>query len=428
MRYDSDPQVVKRILVEAEALHDSLNRFGISEETTSSSFDELTPLIATLLTTLDHFAKLHVLNPQFSLSRFSASYVERELLSLQTNINQVLTKRIFNSVNEQAEWNRQRFLSSGDRRDTEQLLITLSHKIAQLLDTYYAERIRNTHFAALLNEFVGWSEHIETHGHHDVHAVILFAEKIARDQAILDHRTDVVREICLLLQERVFLSIPAGDGADLFATTAMELSRVYSPYLLDLYETLLEDMEIVAIAQQDYSAFEKYCHQQDIEVYEEYHSTIKTHLKESIELIAADISSTLQAVRAANLLVDADRIYKRYADVEMASEVLGQNLSKDMRVLKRTIHQFQETFPTRTQEYAAILQKIKKLRGEIMKPAIEVYGEYLNNPTEFFQQLPQHQATWIPILDSALACLERKDEFYQKCYQLKTQIDQLSTT
>ncbi len=30
-----------------------------------------------------------------------------------------------------------------------------------------------------------------------------------------------------------------------------------------------------------------------------------------------------------------------------------------------------------------------------MKPAIEVYGEYLNNPTEFFQQLPQHQATWI---------------------------------
>ncbi len=43
MRYDSDPQVVKRILVEAEALHDSLNRFGISEETTSLSFDELTP-------------------------------------------------------------------------------------------------------------------------------------------------------------------------------------------------------------------------------------------------------------------------------------------------------------------------------------------------------------------------------------------------
>ncbi len=237
---------------------------------------------------------------------------------------------------------------------------------------------------------------------------------------------DVVQNLPVV-QTRLSLSFPP-EMAQICSRQQPWNWWVYSPYLLDLYETLLEDMEIVAIAQQDYSAFEKYCHQQDIEVYEEYHSTIKTHLKESIELIAADISSTLQAVRAANLLVDADRIYKRYADVEMAAEILGQNLSKDMRVLKRTIHQFQEAFPTRTQEYAAILQKIKKLRGEIMKPAIEVYGEYLNNPTEFFQQLPQHQATWIPILDSALACLERKDEFYQKCYQLKTQIDQLSTT
>lgn len=428
MRYDSDPQVIKRILVEAEALQDSLNRFGMSGEIALALFDQLEPLITPLLTTLDHFAKLHVLNPQFSLSRFSASYVERELLSLQAGIGQVFAKRTFTSVTEQVEWNRQRFLSSAGVRDNEQLLILLSDKIAQLLETYYVEKVRNAHFAAILNEFVGWSEHIETHGHHDVHAVILFAEKVARDNAIIDHRTDVVREICLLLQERVFLQTPLEETDTLLPTTAMELSQVYSPYLLELYEALLEDMEIVAIAQQDYSAFEKYCQQQDIEVYEEYHETIKTHLKESIELIAADISSTLQTVKAANLIVHADQIYKRYVDVDTPSEILGQNLSQDMRILKRTIHQFKEAFPSRSQEYAAILQKVKKLRGEIMKPAIEVYGAYLNNPTEFFQQLPQHQAVWIPILDSALACLEHEDELYQKCYQLKTQIDQQLAT
>lgn len=428
MRYDSDPQVVKRIFVEAEALQAALNRSEMPGVGAPVLFDELESLIMPLLTTLDHFAKLHVLNPQFSLSRFSGAYVERELLALQTSLSQAFTGRSFTNISEQVEWHRQRFLSSASQRDNEQLAILLSHKIAQLLDTYYVERIRRVHFAALLNEFVGWSEHIETHGHHDVHAVILFAEKIARDQAVLDHRAEVVREICLLVQERVFLPSPVEEAEALLPTTALELSRVYSPYLLELYETLLEDMEIVAIAQQDYSAFEKYCQQQEIEIYEEYHNTIKTHLKESMELIAADISSTLQTVKAANLMVWAEQIYKRYVDVEMPSEILGQNLSKDMRILKRTIHQFKETSPLRAQEYALVLQKVKKLRGEIMKPAIEVYGEYLNNPTEFFQQLPQHQAAWIPILDSALACLEQEDEFYQKCYQLKTQIDHLIAT
>lgn len=428
MRYDSDPQVVKRILVEAEALQDSLNRRGTSGEIVLSLFDTLEPLITPLLTTLDHFAKLHVLNPQFSLSRFSASYIERQLLMLQTSISQAFTNRSFTSVSEQVEWHRQRFLSSAGRRDNEQLAIMLLHKIAQMLDTYYVERIRRAHFAALLNEFVGWSEHIETHGHHDVHAVILFAEKIAHDQAVLDYRAEVVREICLLVQERVFLPAPVEEAEMLLPTTALEFSRVYSPYLIELYETLLEDMEIVAIAQQDYAAFEHYCQQQEIEVYEEYHDALKTHLKESIALIAADISSTLHIVQAANLLVQADQIYKRYADVETPAEVLGQNLSQDIRLLKCTIHQFKEALPSRTQEYTAVLQKVKKLRADIMKPAIEVYGEYLNNPTEFFQQLPQHQAVWIPILDSALACLEQEDELYQKCYHLKTQIDELVAT
>ncbi|GAK57479.1 hypothetical protein U27_04446 [Candidatus Vecturithrix granuli] len=428
MRYDSDPQVVKRIFVEAEALQAVVNRPGSSGTMALSFFDELEPLITPLLATLDHFAKLHVLNPQFSLSRFSASYVERELLALQTSISQVFTNRPFTSVSEQVEWHRQRFLSSAGRRDNEHLAIMLLHKIAQLLDTYYVERIRRMHFAAVLNEFVGWSEHIETHGHHDVHAVILFAEKIARDQAVLDHRAEVVREICLLVQERVFLTTPAEEAEMLLPTTALEFSQVYSPYLLELYETLLEDMEIVAIAQQDYAAFERYCQQQEIEVYEEYHDALKTHLKESIALIAADISSTLQTIQAANLLVQADQIYRRYADVETPAEILGQNLSHDIGLLKRTIQHFKGALPARAQEYATVLQKVKKLRGDIMKPAIEVYGEYLNNPTEFFQQLPQRQAVWIPILESALACLEQEDELYQKCAHLKTQIDRLMAT
>ena len=428
MRYDSDPQVVKRILVEAEALQDSLNRFGTSEKIALSLFDKFEPVITPFLTTLDHFAKLHVLNPQFSLSRFSAAYIERELLSLQASISQIFTNRTFTSVSEQVEWNRQRFLSSANVRDHEQLLITLLHKIAQLLDAYYVERIRDAHFAAILNEFVGWSEHIETHGHHDVHAVILFAEKIARDQAVIEHRAEVVREICLLVQERVFLPA-SNEGSEVtLPTTAMEFSQVYSPYLLELYETLLEDMEIVAIAQQDYAAFEKYCQQQEIEVYEEYHEMLKARLKASRELIAADISSTLHIVQAANLLVQADQIYKRYADVETPAEILGQNLSQDIRLLKRTIHEFKAALPARSQEYAAVLQKVKKLRGEIMKPAIEVYGEYLNNPAEFLQQLPQRHAVWIPILESALACLEQEDDLYQKCSQLKAQIDQLIAT
>lgn len=433
MRYDSDPQIVKRILVESEAFQDSLEQSEISETTLAAFFETQTPLIMPLLTTLEHFARLHVLNPQFSLSRFSGSYIERELLSVQTSIQDVFSKRTFTTIQEQVEWNRTRYLSSPRQtqdnsaatRDGEQLLITLLHKIAQLLETYYSERIRNEHFAAILNELVGWSEHLETHGHHDVHAVILFAEKIARDEAILDHRTEAVREICLLLQERVFLQVLTETPEDVLPATAMELSRVYSPYLLELYETLLEDMEIVVIAQQDYSAFEKYCSDNDIDIYEEYHDLIQSHLKESRELIPADFSSTLQTLKAANVIVQAERLYKRYADVDLPSEVLGQNLSQDIRTLKQVIYYFKEAFPEQAQNYTSVLHKVKKLKGEIMKPAIQVYGEYLKNSTEFFQQLPQHQSEWIPILESALACLEQDDELYKKCSQLKSEIDEL---
>ena len=425
MRYDSDPHIVKRILVEAEALQDSLGPSDISEEQPSSFFEKQASLTTPLLTTLEHFAKLHILNPQFSLSRFSGAYIERELLSVQASIQQVFGQRKFATIQEQVEWNRARYLSTSGARDSEQILVTLSHKIAQLLETYYSERIREKHFAAILNELVGWSEHIEIHGHHDVHAIIVFAEKIARDDAVLDHRTEAVREICLLLQERVFLQVLAETPAHILPLTALELSRVYSPYLLELYEALLEDMEIVAIAQQDYSAFEQYCYNNNIEIYEEYRDMIKNHLKESVGLIPADISSTLQIVKAANVIVRAERLYKRYVDVEEPSEVLGQNLSKDIRTLKQAAHQFKEAFPERAQEYTAILHKVKKFKGEIMKPAIQVYGEYLQNSAEFFQQLPQHQSEWIPILESALACLEQEDELYKKCFQLKSEIDKL---
>lgn len=425
MRYDSDPQVVKKILVEAEELQGSLGRSEILEENVSVFFDTQETYITPLLTTLEHLAKLHVLNPQFSLSRFSGSYIERILLSVQESIQQVFSKRKFVTVQEHVEWSRVRYLSSSATRDQEQLLIVLSHKIAQLLETYYSDRIRDDHFAAILNELVGWSEHIETHGHHDVHAIILFAEKIARDEAILDHRTEVVREICLLLQERVFFQVFVDTPEHVLPITAMELSRVYSPYLLELYETLLEDMEIVAIAQQNYSAFEQYCQDNDIEIYEEYRDIIKNHLKESIGLIPADISSILQTIKAANVIIQAERIYKRYADVEEPTEILGQNLSKDIRTLEQAIQQFREAFSERAQEYAVMLHKVKKLKGEIMKPAIQVYGEYLKNSTEFFHQLPRRQSEWIPILESALACLEQHDELYKKCSQLKIEIDKL---
>ena len=423
MRYDSDPQVVRKILDEAEALKDSLRHPNSSENVSSHFFDSIKPFVNSLLNTLDHFTKLYVLNPQMSLSRFSASYIERELLTLQTEIDQVFNHRQFDSLDEQVDWNRERFLNSQKFCDSEQILIGLYRKVAQFLDSYYAERIRNAHFAVVLNELVGWSEHIETHGHHDIHAVILFARKIARDTAIIAHRTELVREICLLLQGHSFFQ-PIHDPTNQIPNgIALELSRVYSPYLLELYETLLEDLEIVAIAKQDYSAFENYCHEHDIDVYEEYRDGIKYHLKEYAEVIGADISSALGIIRAANSIVNAEKLYKRYWDVDSPSEVLGINLSKDIRFMELVVQQFKSDFPDLAQKYILTLQKIKKLKGDIMKPAIEVYGQYLKKPEEFFHQLPQKQKKWIPVLESALACLEQDDDLYQKCDHLKTEID-----
>jgi hypothetical protein len=151
---------------------------------------------------------------------------------------------------------------------------------------------------------------------------------------------------------------------------------------------------------------------------------IKNHLREYIELIAGDISSALRILKIANLFVHAEHIYKRYLDVDTLTEVLGENLSDDIRMLDRAIQQLKNDQPELSQKYAVISQKIKRMKGEIMKPAIQVYGEYLKDPMGFFRLLPKNQATWIPILDSALACLEPDDDLYQKCQQLKKGIDE----
>jgi hypothetical protein len=67
---------------------------------------------------------------------------------------------------------------------------------------------------------------------------------------------------------------------------------------------------------------------------------------------------------------------------------------------------------------------VKKLRGELVKPAIWLYSQYVNEPTEFFEKLPLKQAEWIPTLESAMACLDPGDDLYRKCHELKARIDQ----
>lgn len=424
MRHDSESQVVRRILTETETLHDTLAHSGLSGTASQRFFDAIEPSVSQLHTTLDHFIKIHVLNPQLSLSHFSASYIEQKLLALRDSISELFRQKEFVSLNEQVEWNRNRFLRFHTIADNEQLLVDLSQKVVQILETYYAERIRNTHIAAILNEFVGWAEHIEMQGHHDVYSVILFAEKVAQDSAIIDHRTEVVRDICLLIEEKPFLHHSHETTNQSPEHTSFELSRIYSPYLLELYEALLEDMEIIAISNQDYWAFEKYCRKNNIDVYEEYHEALKKHFREYVETISGDISATLRIVKTANIIVNAEVIHKRYVDISTATEVVGENLAKDIRVLEQAVQRLRALYPDLTQQYAATLQKVKKFKGEIMRPAIEVYGKYLKNPEEFFRILPKNLAKWIPILDSALACLEQHDDFYQKCQQLKHEIDE----
>ncbi len=425
MRHDSESQVVRRILAETEALDDSLSQPKLSKTISPRLFDELEPLVSRLHITLNHFIKLHVFNPQLSLSRFSAYHIEQKLNSLKESISELFHQREFASVNAQVEWYRNRFLHFHTIADHEQLLVDLSQKIVQVLETYYVDRIRNTHIAAALNEFVGWVEHIEMQGHHDVYSVILFAEKVAQDSALIDHRTEVVRDVCASIEERRFLQHASDTVEPSSEQTSLELSRVYSPYLLELYEVLLTDMEIIAISNQDYGAFEKYCREHSIDVYEEYHDALKNHFRKYVEVIAGDIPTTLHTVKTANVIVNAQLIHQRYVDVDASIEVVGENLAKDIRVLERAVvQQLKLFYPDLTREYAATLRKVKKFRGEIMKPAIEVYGKYLKDPNEFFRILPENLAKWIPILDSALACLEQDDDLYQKCQQLKNKIDE----
>lgn len=421
MRYDSESQVVRRILAETEALDDSLSHSGLSGTVSARLFDELEPQVSCLHTTLDHFIQLHVLNPQWSLSRFSAYHIEQKLVSLRENISKLFRQKQFASLDEQVEWNHDRFLHPQKFSDNEQLLIDLSQKIVQVLETYYVDRIRNTHIAAILNEFVGWSEHIEMQGHHDIHSVILFAEKVAQDNAIIEHRTEVVRDVCLLIEERSFFQYLDDTTPE---HASLELSQIYSPYLLELYEALLEDMEIIAISNHDYWAFEKYCREQNIDVYEEYHDALKDHFRKYVEVIASDISAMLRIMKTANVVVNAELTHKRYVDVAVPVDVVGENLAKDIRMLEQAVRQLRPLYPDLARQHAATLQKVKKFKGEIMKPAIEVYGKYLKDPGEFFRILPKNLSRWIPILDSALACLEQDDDLYQKCQQLKNQIDE----
>jgi hypothetical protein len=424
VRYDSDPYIVKKILTEAETLHTFLSHPRLGERVSSSLLNELEPLTTMFLGTLDHFAQLHALNPQFSLSRFSANTIEQKLLSLRTSITDIFSLKQFESLREQAEWHSMRFLFPTTIYDNEQLLVSLYKKLAQVLETYYVDRVRKTQFAALLNEVVGWVEHIETHGYHDIHAVILFAEKIAKNRAIIEHRVGIVREICMLLQERSFLKRTEDSTLQQTQRAASELSRIYSSYLLELYDVLLEDMEIIAISEQDYHAFEQYCREHQIEVYEEYHDIIKNRLKKYVEGIAISIPPAFHMVKTANIIVNAELTYERYKEVETIVDILGMNLTEDIRTLQHAINQLEKEYPEVSQKYSAIMQKVKTLRKEIVKPAIQVYGQYIREPREFFEKLPLNQAEWIPILESAMACLEQDDDLYWKCYELKNRIDQ----
>lgn len=424
MKYDSDPYIVKRILTEADTLGGFLSNSCFGGIVSRHLFDELELLVSTFLSTLDHFAQLHALNPQLSLSRFSANTIEQKLLSLQTSIIEMFTLKQFPSLAEQVRWNIERFLSLTTVQDSEQVFISLYKKLAQLLETYYVDRVKKTHFAALLNEVVGWTEHIETHGHHDAHAVILFAAKIARDRAVIEHRVEVVREICMLLQERAFLRQSQEGILQQARYATLELSRIYSPYLLELYEILLEDMEIIAIAEQDYFAFEQYCRDQQIEVYEEYRDIIQDHLKKYVEGIALYVPPAFQMVKTANIIMNAELTSERYKEADTATDVLGVNLAGDIQKLQSAKRQLKENYPKLSEKYGKILQKIKKLKGEIVKPAIQVYSQYLKEPEAFFEKLSHNQAEWIPILEGAMACLDPGDDLYSKCKELKIRIDE----
>ena len=425
MRYDSDPQVVKKILTEADSLQNVLNSALPLDKIPSYFFDDTAAHVSVLLSTLDHFIMLHSLNPQFSLSRFSAHYVDKKLSLLWESISKVLRKKAFASQNEQVKWNIERFVHPHPADlDNEQLLIGLYKKLVQVLRTYYAEHVSDMHIAAVLNEFVGWMEHIDTQGHHDVHAVILFAEKVARDRAVINHRVEAVRDICVLIGDQSLLQSTQEFSEEASLHAALRLSQLYSPYLLELYEVLLEDMEIIAISNQDYHAFESYCRYHDIDIYEEYHDVLQGRFQEYVDIIAVDIFSILRLLRHANLIIRTETLHRRFLDFEVPEEVLGENLSQDARLLEHAVRTLMRVFPDMSQQYAETLKKVKQFKGAIMKPAIGVYGEYLSAPSEFFKRLPDNQSRWIPILDSALACLEHNDDLYQKCRQLRKEIDE----
>lgn len=424
MRYDSDPYIVRKIITEADTVSTFLSNSRLGSKIPPGLFDELEPFIRTFLGTLEHFAQLHALNPQLSLSRFSANTIEQKLLSVQTSIVNVFALKHFDTLEEQANWNRSRFLSPMLILDSEQLLISLYKKVVQVLQTYYIHNVRERHFAVLLNEVVGWVEHIEIHGHHDIHAVILFAEKIAGDKAVIEHRVEIVREICTLLQERSFLKQTSGSVLQQAPDAVLQLSRIYSPYLLELYEVLLEDIEIIAISEQDYYAFERYCREHQIEVYEEYRDIIKNYLRKYVEGISIYVPPAFRMVKTTNIIVNADLICERYKEAETATDVLGVNLKEDIRILQNATHQLKEEYPDLSQKYSSTTQKVKKLKREIVKPAIQVYSQYMKEPKGFLEKLPLNQSEWLPILESAMACLEQDDDLYWKCHELKNRIDQ----
>jgi hypothetical protein len=424
MRHDSDPYIVKKIVMEAEILQISLDDPRLGETVPPYLFDELEPFVTNFIGTLDHFAKLHALNPQLSLSHYSCSTIEHKLSTLQESIARVFSLKRFPNPEDQADWSKVRFLEQNPIYDNEQLIIALYKKLAQILETYYVEHVRDTHFAAMLNDVVGWTEHIDIQGHHDVYAVILFAQKIARDKAVIEHRVDVVREICTLLQERSFLKQPHEFTLRHARWAAIELSRIYSVYLLELYEALLEDMEIIAIAEQDYGAFEQYCQEHEIEVYKEYHEAIKEQLEHYVEGIALYVPDAFRMIRTANVITKADVVCDRYKDIEKSIDILGEHVIDDMRKLQDANHVLKSEYPRLTDKYTAVFQKLTKLKGEMVKPAIQVYSAYMRDPDAFWEDLSAHHAEWIPTIEGAMACLEPESDLYQKCALLKHKIDE----
>jgi hypothetical protein len=311
------------------------------------AFSEVEYKIERLLPSMEEFYRKALLNPRFTPNSPQVKTLEGSILSLQQDLLEVLDTSSPIPLVDKANWIIERYLSENKPQDRLQQLVSFSINLYKFLKTGFFAQIEETPFLTMLIEVAGWTEHLTSQGSNDPSSVILFGAKLAKDQEALQSRIKLAQDICLYI----------------WGLSTEEIGRSFFKDQLQFYKLLLEDLEIILVANDDPGLFRTYCEENDIEIYEEYQDVIKKKLEAYATNFPFNLHEIIERLNIAIIISSAEQIIRQYENVRGSGDTKDLNLKADQYLLEGIIRSLRQEYPGVLNRCRTTIERIRRLRN-----------------------------------------------------------------